>query len=133
MPFLNEVASWEKRIFKECYKRKAISIIYNLNHPQSDLVQRIKNGSIKSKNISQVGPDELWTTGPVALKMQEQMDSYIRKEHAKGELDENYRGEFKCNKCKSHKTTYYQLQTRSADEPMTTFVTCMNCDKKWKC
>ena len=46
------------------------------------------------------------------------------------ELDD---GMFKCNKCKSMKTTYYQMQTRSADEPMTTFVTCNNCGAKWKC
>jgi DNA-directed RNA polymerase subunit M/transcription elongation factor TFIIS len=31
------------------------------------------------------------------------------------------------------KCTYYQLQTRSADEPMTTFVTCLNCNARWKC
>ena len=29
--------------------------------------------------------------------------------------------------------SYYQLQTRSADEPMTTFVTCINCGARWKC
>ena len=29
--------------------------------------------------------------------------------------------------------TYYQLQTRSADEPMTTFVTCIKCNARWKC
>ena len=40
---------------------------------------------------------------------------------------------FTCNKCKSKKCTYYQLQTRSADEPMTTFVTCLECGKRWKC
>jgi len=28
--------------------------------------------------------------------------------------------------------TYYQLQTRSADEPMTTFVTCLTCNARWK-
>ena len=39
---------------------------------------------------------------------------------------------FTCGKCKSKKCTYYQLQTRSADEPMTTFVTCLNCGKRWK-
>ena len=38
-----------------------------------------------------------------------------------------------CNKCKSNNCSYYQLQTRSADEPMTTFVTCTKCQRKWKC
>jgi DNA-directed RNA polymerase subunit M/transcription elongation factor TFIIS len=47
--------------------------------------------------------------------------------------DENYNGLFKCRKCKSVKTAYYQMQTRSADEPMTTYVTCRNCGLKWKC
>ena len=37
------------------------------------------------------------------------------------------------NKCRTYKTTYYQLQTRSADEPLTTFVTCLKCNKRWKC
>ena len=32
---------------------------------------------------------------------------------------------FVCNKCKNNKTTYFQMQTRSSDEPMTTFVTCI--------
>ena len=41
-------------------------------------------------------------------------------------------GILKCGKCKQYKTSYYQLQTRSADEPMTTFATCHNCDHKWK-
>ncbi|KAI3631037.1 hypothetical protein MIR68_010527 [Amoeboaphelidium protococcarum] len=40
--------------------------------------------------------------------------------------------QFKCGKCKQRKTKYYQLQTRSADEPMTTFVTCVNCGNRWK-
>ena len=41
--------------------------------------------------------------------------------------------EFKCYKCSKRQCTYYQLQTRSADEPMTTFVTCLNCGNNWKC
>ena len=39
---------------------------------------------------------------------------------------------FQCGKCKQRKCTYYQMQTRSADEPMTTFVTCTVCDNRWK-
>jgi DNA-directed RNA polymerase subunit M/transcription elongation factor TFIIS len=41
-------------------------------------------------------------------------------------------GLFKCPKCKHRKTTYYSMQTRSADEPMTNFITCLNCDHRWK-
>tara|TARA_Y100000816_G_C26103998_1_gene585992 strand:- start:2341 stop:2793 length:453 start_codon:yes stop_codon:yes gene_type:complete len=41
-------------------------------------------------------------------------------------------GLFKCPKCKHRKTTYYSMQTRSADEPMTNFITCLNCGNRWK-
>lgn len=40
--------------------------------------------------------------------------------------------QFRCGRCGQRKTKYYQLQTRSADEPMTTFVTCINCGNRWK-
>jgi transcription elongation factor S-II len=40
---------------------------------------------------------------------------------------------FTCGRCKSIKTTSTQKQTRSADEPMTVFVLCLNCGKRWKC
>jgi transcription elongation factor S-II len=40
---------------------------------------------------------------------------------------------FYCSGCKKKtKCDYYQMQTRSADEPMTTFVTCLECDRRWK-
>merc|ERR1712166_36111 len=40
--------------------------------------------------------------------------------------------QWQCDKCGEKKCTYYQLQTRSADEPMTTFITCQNCGNNWK-
>ena len=40
--------------------------------------------------------------------------------------------QFTCKKCKSNKCTYYELQTRSADESTTIFITCLNCGKNWK-
>jgi transcription elongation factor S-II len=39
---------------------------------------------------------------------------------------------FLCTRCKKRECTYYEMQTRSADEPMTQFVRCLNCDKRWK-
>ncbi|KAJ9446336.1 Transcription elongation factor TFIIS [Diplonema papillatum] len=40
--------------------------------------------------------------------------------------------QFTCGRCGQNKTTYFQMQTRSADEPMTTFVTCVSCSNAWK-
>ena len=40
---------------------------------------------------------------------------------------------FTCRRCGSNNCNYYQLQTRSADEPMTTYVTCISCENRWKC
>ena len=39
---------------------------------------------------------------------------------------------YTCNNCKKNECNIYQLQTRSADEPMTVFITCINCGKKWR-
>ncbi|OAG29918.1 DNA-directed RNA polymerase III subunit RPC11 [Nematocida displodere] len=37
-----------------------------------------------------------------------------------------------CAKCAHGKAYYYQMQTRSADEPMTIFNTCVNCKHSWR-
>lgn len=39
---------------------------------------------------------------------------------------------FKCGRCHKRETTQYELQTRSADEPMTKFITCVNCGNHWR-
>jgi transcription elongation factor S-II len=41
-------------------------------------------------------------------------------------------GQFACPKCKSKNTTFYEKQTRSADEPMTVFNQCLECAFRWK-
>jgi len=42
-------------------------------------------------------------------------------------------GMYRCGKCRQSQTTYCQVQIRRADEPMTTFVSCLNCNHSWKC
>lgn len=37
-----------------------------------------------------------------------------------------------CGKCGMRKTSSYEMQTRSADEPMTIFATCLCCGNRWR-
>ena len=37
---------------------------------------------------------------------------------------------FKCRKCGSRPTSYYEVQTMRGDEPMTQFITCLNCNTR---
>ena len=48
------------------------------------------------------------------------------------ELEAAPDGLLQCNRCRSKKTSYYELQTRSADEPATVFASCRACGKRWK-
>lgn len=40
-------------------------------------------------------------------------------------------GALQCNKCQSRRVFSYSKQTRSCDEPMTTFAQCAVCKAKW--
>ena len=53
--------------------------------------------------------------------------------HAVRFLEQATTDEYQCGRCRARECTYFELQTRSADEPMTTYVTCLNCGNRWKC
>lgn len=129
---IHNVPSWDNPTFKDIYRRKAISIIFNLKEPRTQLVNRLKSREVKTKDVADLSPDKLWVTGPYATALKEKEYMELVREKNKG-VENDFEGAFKCEKCRSWKTTYYQLQTRSADEPMTTFVNCVNCGKRWKC
>ena len=129
----NVVKKWDNPQFIQLYQDKLRSIYMNLSPDgyvqNTSLLERLKNKEISAKDIpfmshQEIHP-ELWN--PV-------VDAKIKRDKSKCEVNlEAATDEFKCFKCKKSKCTYYQLQTRSADEPMTTFVTCINCGNRWKC
>jgi transcription elongation factor S-II len=124
--------SWENKSFKERYKRKFLAIQYNLVAPTNTLVERVVTEKVGVHDVVYMGPGELFPNGEYAMERERMRVETLHKEALNTE-DPGYIGMFKCGKCKSLKTTYYQMQTRSADEPMTTFVTCTNCSNRWKC
>ena len=62
-------------------------------------------------------------------RMQSMRTDWAREQDQKAGLADSF---FTCKKCKSKKTSYYQQQTRGADEPMTNFIECLDCGFKWK-
>lgn len=70
----------------------------------------------------------------ISQKNKEQRLNIIKKYKNYSTSTENKEaiGMFKCGKCKSRNTTYTQVQSRSADEPMTTHVLCEECGNRWK-
>lgn len=77
------------------------------------------------KNINQVLKNKFFDN--YENNIDNKISTYINK-------PEVQEGNYQCNKCGSKRTYFYQVQTRSADEAMTTFVTCANprCQTRWK-
>lgn len=129
---MGHAITWENRTFREAYKQRFLQVQYNLKNSPTFL-EDIQSRKIETKRIGFVDHAEMWPGGAHDVGQQQARNRAIVREKNKGTLPENYKGAFMCGKCKSWKTTYYQLQTRSADEPMTSFISCLNCPNKWKC
>jgi DNA-directed RNA polymerase subunit M/transcription elongation factor TFIIS len=128
---INQEPAWDNHKYSSIYKQKFLQFQHNLK--MSPVLKGwILNKKIKTKDVIDMRPEDLWPNGPYAKAMEDRIIKDIRKNYLAQEI-KNQDGLFKCDRCKSKKTTYYQLQTRSADEPMTTFVSCLNCDRNWKC
>jgi DNA-directed RNA polymerase subunit M/transcription elongation factor TFIIS len=123
--------SWEDWWFLNTYRHKFLEIIQNLKRSPT-LKNHILEKKLKTKDVVEMLPHELHPGGPYDVCMEQKMYKEMRKQALIDEA-KNLEGFFTCNRCKSKKTSYYQLQTRSADEPMTTYVSCLNCGKNWKC
>ena len=107
--------SWDNPVFEYMYKQKFILINITLN--DEHIIEKLNSKEILARNLSFMTPEELC---PEKWKAIEFVDDNVED------------GIFQCRKCKSRKTTYYSMQTRSADEPMTNFITCIECGNRWK-
>jgi DNA-directed RNA polymerase subunit M/transcription elongation factor TFIIS len=116
------VKQWSNPLFCELYLSKMKSLLYNVT---PELIQSMDQPHLVAfKPIHE-------------LKLSKWKDMLDRQEKREEHMFSNTLAanttDFTCFKCKGNKCMYYQLQTRSADEPMTTFVTCVNCENHWKC
>ena len=118
---------WTNPQFAHLYIDRLRTIYLNLKNPE--LVSHLVSGEIPPQTLAFMTHQEIC---PEKWKQLIE-DKKVRDKQKYEPNIEASTDNFTCNKCKSKKCTYYQLQTRSADEPMTTFVTCLECGKRWKC
>lgn len=130
-------ASVERALFAEFravdlkYKAKFRSKYLNLKDRQNPQLRSILlQGAITPEHFAAMTPADMASEERKAgdrVLQEENLKNTKAAQDTSAETDQ-----FKCGRCKQRKCKYYQLQTRSADEPMTTFVTCINCNNRWK-
>ena len=123
---------WTNETFKRLYHSKIISIYSNLKKDSyignETFLERLKDGEIQSNMIGFLSVYDIFPDN-----WKELLNAKSKRDKIKYELKpEAMTNLFKCRKCGSRETSYYEVQTRSADEPMTQFITCLKCDNRWK-
>lgn len=113
------------------YRQKMRSLFQNLKSKS--------NPALRSRVLSgEIAPDRFVTMSAEELKSPERIaqDAAIHKENMDRAMvaqeEKAISGSLQCGKCKEKKVSYSQAQTRSADEPMTTFCECTVCGHRWK-
>jgi len=124
--------SWAHQPFIELYSRYAKHITANF-HPKSyvgntELYERYRAGEITFKDISEMDTYQLFEGRWTESFSQQQVREKRQLEGNKAMATD----QFLCKRCFKRECTYYEMQTRSADEPMTIFITCLNCGKHWR-
>jgi transcription elongation factor S-II len=127
------VKKWDNPYYTQIYLDRLRSIYINLSEStvggNSVLLNHVKDGTVSVKSLAFMTHQEMQPEKWDAL-----IQAKIKKDKSKYDTQQEAMTDtFKCRKCYSNKCSYYQMQTRSADEPMTTFVTCLECANRWKC
>jgi len=113
------------------YKAKIRSLFVNLkdkNNPS--LRESVVSGDISPTKFANMTSEEMASGERQAANrkiVEENLFNSMGAAEQQAETDA-----FQCGRCKQRKCRYRQAQTRSADEPMTTFVTCTVCNNRWK-
>ena len=122
---------WDNPLFKQLYISKIRSFYSNISDSyvgNPNFKQKILSGEIKIKQISSLSVYDIYPENWTEL-----LDKKIKRDKLKYEMKPTaMTDQFKCRKCSSRSCSYYEVQTRSADEPMTQFISCLDCGNRWK-
>jgi transcription elongation factor S-II len=121
------LCKWESQLFVQIYLSRLRSVMWNLES-NKELRQMLCSGEITAEILSKMTHQEFQPE-----QWKEMIERKTMRDASK--LSDNMQAStdmFTCRKCRSKRCTYYEMQTRSADEPATVFITCLNCGKNWR-
>jgi DNA-directed RNA polymerase subunit M/transcription elongation factor TFIIS len=120
---LNAVACcWGNSPFVETYKSAALSCVRNSDSILASLSSGDLLADVMARTPAERKP-EIWSD---LIQQKKARDAaYGAKPVANTSM-------YRCNKCGNRECHYYGLQTRSGDEPMTIFITCLTCGNRWR-
>jgi transcription elongation factor S-II len=126
------VRKWNNPLFKHLYISKIRSFYSNVSEGSyvnnRTFKSKIIKGEITIEQISDLSVYDICPENWAKL-----LDEKSKRDKLKYEMKPKaMTDQFKCRKCSSRSCSYYEVQTRSADEPMTQFITCLDCGNRWK-
>ncbi len=114
-------------LFDRVYKQTALTNYYHITKFKH-IRERLLAGDLKVWELPFLSHYEVNPDG-----WKELYETQEKREEKQIEGDKSMAtDQFRCRACGQRLCTYYQMQTRSADEPMTTFIKCLNCGNRWK-
>lgn len=131
----------EEKLFNKYNKRKpteytnrALEIIHHIKDKENqELRLKIMADNITSEDLLTIDVKKL-----ANKKVADENEKIMNEAFTEMQGDYNMKhkklteGLYTCRKCHGKYTYQYEMQTRSADEPMTLFVTCATCGNSWK-
>ncbi|XP_057196576.1 transcription elongation factor A protein 3 isoform X5 [Triplophysa rosa] len=113
------------------YKNRIRSRMSNLKDPKNpNLRKNVLAGAIELSRIASMTAEEM--ASDELKQLRNVLTQEAIREHQMAKTGGTSTDLLQCGKCKKRNCTYNQVQTRSADEPMTTFVLCNECGNRWK-
>jgi len=125
------IRDWSFPQFRSLYERKLRHICANLEPTSyignTHLLARYKKGEFRFDDLMTWNNTEIFPERNKDLAEKQ----FQREQRLLEGNKANTTDQFYCGRCHKRQCTYYELQTRSADEPMTIFIQCVNCGKRW--
>uniref|UniRef100_A0A6C0KEG2 TFIIS-type domain-containing protein n=1 Tax=viral metagenome TaxID=1070528 RepID=A0A6C0KEG2_9ZZZZ len=124
--------TWKHKEMRRIYTRITTRVSSNLKFTPNanSVIERLESAEILPQQLAFLTPDELDPESARILRERQHYELHYNDKNWETQAD----GMYACPKCKCKKTDYVERQTRSADEPMTVFLTCLrpSCGKRWR-